>query len=140
MLDALVGTGVEPATAIPSARSSRRQLNDKEIEIETVSSGPHADVRNSGDARRTDRRDFDRRIVGEMAGETNPRRLTVRAVRDFWSTRKSKLLDSDQLVLEAVGAVENNGTVFLTGSTRTACATAARRRRLAEGVQRGLLP
>jgi ATP-dependent HslUV protease ATP-binding subunit HslU len=53
-------------------------------------------------------------IFGKMGGRTKTRRLTVENSHEILVNEESdKLLDSDQLVLEAINAVENNGIVFL---------------------------
>ena len=53
-------------------------------------------------------------IFGKMGGRTKTRRLTVEGSHELLVNEESdKLLDSDQLVLEAINAVENNGIVFL---------------------------
>ena len=64
VLDALVGANSSAATRDSFRKKLRAgELNDKEIEIETQSSRRHADVRNSGHARRADGRDLDRRYL-----------------------------------------------------------------------------
>src|SRR3979411_3433638 len=53
-------------------------------------------------------------IFGKMGGRTKPRRLSVEDSHELLVNEESdKLLDSDQLVQEAINAVENNGIVFL---------------------------
>ena len=62
MLDALVGANSSAATRDSFRKKLRAgELNDKEIEIETQSSGGMPMFEIPGHARRTDGRDFDRR-------------------------------------------------------------------------------
>src|SRR5438105_172092 len=80
--------------------------------------------------------------VGKMGGRTKTRRLTVVDSHEILVAEESdKLLDTDQLVLEAISAVENNGIVFLDEIDKIC----VRENRLGgdvsrEGVQRDLLP
>src|ERR1700743_1562030 len=53
-------------------------------------------------------------IFGKMGGRTKTRRLTVAGSHETLVNEEAdKLLDNDQLTLEAIAAVENNGIVFL---------------------------
>src|SRR6267154_2263359 len=53
-------------------------------------------------------------IFGKMGGRTKTRRLTVEGSHEILVNEESdKLLGNDQLIQEAIGAVENNGIVFL---------------------------
>jgi ATP-dependent HslUV protease ATP-binding subunit HslU len=77
-----------------------------------------------------------------MGGRKKTVKTTVKAAIPSLITEESdKLLDTDQLVQEAIGAVENNGIVFLdeidkiTGREGRSGADVSR-----EGVQRDLLP
>jgi ATP-dependent HslUV protease ATP-binding subunit HslU len=81
-------------------------------------------------------------ILGKMGGRTKTRRVTVAESHDILLNEESdKLLDNDQLVLESIKAVEQNGIVFLdeidkiAGSEHRGGADVSR-----EGVQRDLLP
>lgn len=145
VLDALVGPGSGPSTRESFRRKLRAgELNDKEIEIELQAGaqgmpmfeipgmpGAQMGAINIGD------------IFGKMGGgRTKTRRVTVEESHDILLNEESdKLLDSDQLVQEAVRAVEQNGIVFLdeidkiAGSERRGGADVSR-----EGVQRDLLP
>lgn len=144
VLDALVGPGSGPSTRESFRRKLRAgELNDKEIEIELQAGAqgmPMFEIPgmpaqmgaiNIGD------------IFGKMGGgRTKTRRVTVEESHDILLNEESdKLLDSDQLVQEAVRAVEQNGIVFLdeidkiAGSERRGGADVSR-----EGVQRDLLP
>src|SRR6185503_9736882 len=53
-------------------------------------------------------------IFGKMGGRTKTRRLSVKdAYEPLISEESDKLLDQEQLVQEAIRAVEQNGIVFL---------------------------
>src|ERR671913_211819 len=110
VLDALVGPASSPATRDSFRKKLRAgDLNDKEIEIETQSSGGMP--------------------MFEISHEI------------LINEESDKLLDSDQLVLEAINAVENNGIVFLDEIDKIC----VRDGRVGgdvsrEGVQRDLLP
>jgi ATP-dependent HslUV protease ATP-binding subunit HslU len=81
-------------------------------------------------------------IFGKMGGKTKTRRLTVKeAYEPLVSEESDKLLDQEQLVQDAIKAVEQNGIVFLdeldkiAGREGRTGADVSR-----EGVQRDLLP
>ena len=144
VLDALVG-----ATASPSTRDSFRkklregQLDDKEIEIEVKAApqgmpsfeipgmpGAQIGMMNLND------------IMGKAFGQnTTKKRTTVSASYELLITEESdKLVDDEQLVQEAIHAVENNGIVFLDEIDKI-CAREGRSGDVSrEGVQRDLLP
>jgi ATP-dependent HslUV protease ATP-binding subunit HslU len=137
VLDALVGANASAATRDSFRRKLRAgELNDKEIEIETQSSGgmpmPGAQMGaiSIGD------------IFGKLGGRSKTRRLTVQGSHEILVNEESdKLLDNDQLVQEAINAVENNGIVFLDEIDKIC----VRDGRVGgdvsrEGVQRDLLP
>src|SRR5258708_12998658 len=115
VLDALVGPASSPATRDSFRRKLRAgELNDKEIEIETQSSGgmPMFEIPGMPGAQMGAISIGD--IFGKMGGRTKTRRLTVEGSHETLVNEESdKLLDNDQLVLEAINAVENNGIVFL---------------------------
>ena len=53
-------------------------------------------------------------IFGKMGGKAKTRRVTVAESHEILIAEESdKLLDNEQLVQEAIKAVENNGIVFL---------------------------
>src|SRR5690606_18602536 len=70
------------------------------------------------------------------------RRLTVEDSHEILVNEESdKLLDNDQLVLEAISTVENNGIVFLDEIDKICVRDGARAGDVSrEGVQRDLLP
>src|SRR6187399_177206 len=143
VLDALVGPASSPATRDSFRKKLRAgELNDKEIEIETQSSGgmPMFEIPGMPGAQLGAISIGD--IFGKMGGRTKTRRLTVESSHEILVNEESdKLLDSDQLVLEAINAVENNGIVFLDEIDKICVRdgrTGADVSR--EGVQRDLLP
>src|SRR5438477_1498195 len=143
VLDALVGANASAATRDSFRRKLRAgELNDKEIEIETQSSGgmPLFEIPGMPGAQMGAISIGD--IFGKLGGRTKTRRLTVEGSHEILVNEESdKLLDNDQLVQEAIGAVENNGIVFLDEIDKIC----VRDGRVGgdvsrEGVQRDLLP
>jgi ATP-dependent HslUV protease ATP-binding subunit HslU len=145
VLDALVGPASSAATRDSFRKKLRAgELNDKEIEIETQSSGsgmPMFEIPGMPGAQMGAISLGD--IFGKMGGRSKTRRLTVESSHEILVNEESdKLLDSDQLVQEAISAVENNGIVFLdeidkicVREGRSGGGDVSR-----EGVQRDLLP
>ncbi len=118
------------------------ELNDKEIEVETQSSGgmPMFEIPGMPGAQMGAISIGD--IFGKMGGRTKTRRLTVEGSHEILVNEESdKLLDNDQLVLEAINVVENNGIVFLDEIDKI-CVRENRHGGdvSREGVQRDLLP
>jgi ATP-dependent HslUV protease ATP-binding subunit HslU len=143
VLDALVGPGSSPATRDSFRRKLRAgELNDKEIEIETQSSGgmPMFEIPGMPGAQMGAISIGD--IFGKMGGRTKTRRLTVENSHEILVNEESdKMLDSDQLVLEAINAVENNGIVFLDEIDKICVRDGRTGGDVSrEGVQRDLLP
>ncbi|MFY9957290.1 ATP-dependent protease ATPase subunit HslU [Bradyrhizobium sp.] len=143
VLDALVGANSSTATRDSFRKKLRGgELNDKEIEIETQSSGgmPLFEIPGMPGAQMGAISIGD--IFGKMGGRTKTRRLTVASSHEILVNEESdKLLDNDQLVQESIGAVENNGIVFLDEIDKIC----VRDGRVGgdvsrEGVQRDLLP
>ena len=146
VLDALVGN-----TASPSTRDSFRKklregsLDEKEIEIEVADHGgpmgggmdiPGMPGGSIGVLNLND-------IMGKAFGQkTKKRKTTVKESYEILIEDESdKMLDQDQVVAEAISAVENNGIVFLdeidkiaVGDSRSSGGVSR------EGVQRDLLP
>src|SRR5580692_10267472 len=127
VLDALVGANSSAATRDSFRKKLRAgELNDKEIEVETQSSGgmPMFEIPGMPGAQMGAISIGD--IFGKMGGRTKTRRLTVEGSHEILVNEESdKLLDSDQLTLEAISAVENGRS----GGEVSR-----------EGVQRDLLP
>ncbi|NEU98709.1 ATP-dependent protease ATPase subunit HslU [Bradyrhizobium uaiense] len=144
VLDALVGPGSSPATRESFRKKLRAgELNDKEIEVETQSSGsgmPMFEIPGMPGAQMGAISLGD--IFGKMGGRSKTRRLTVEGSHEILVNEESdKLLDTDQVVQEAISAVENNGIVFLDEIDKIC----VRENRAGgdvsrEGVQRDLLP
>ena len=143
VLDALVGTNASPATRDSFRRKLRAgELDDKEIEVEVQTSGgmPTFEIPGMPGAQIGAISIGD--IFGKLGGRTKARRITVGDSHEILVAEESdKLLDTDQLVQEAVHAVENNGIVFLDEIDKIC----ARDGRIGgdvsrEGVQRDLLP
>jgi len=144
VLDALVGANASAATRDSFRKKLRAgELNDKEIEIETQGGGsgmPMFEIPGMPGAQMGAISIGD--IFGKLGGRSKTRRLTVEGSHELLVNEESdKLLDTDQLTLEAISAVENNGIVFLDEIDKIC----ARDGRVGgdvsrEGVQRDLLP
>src|SRR5258705_3886575 len=141
----LVGEHARPSTKEGLRKRVRGgELNDKEIEIEVQASGggmPLFEIPGMPGAQMGAISIGD--IFGQLGGSrTKTRRVTVQESHDLLINEESdKLLDSDQLTLESLKAVEQNGIVFLDEIDKIA----GREGRVGadvsrEGVQRDLLP
>jgi ATP-dependent HslUV protease ATP-binding subunit HslU len=145
VLDALVGAGAQPATRESFRKRLRtNELNDKEIEVQLTDAAPafpafdipdgQAGMVNIGD------------MLGKAFGQrTRARRMTVgESYQQLIAQESDKLLDSDQIAIEAVKLVENNGIVFLDEIDKICSRSDGPGRGGAdvsrEGVQRDLLP
>ncbi len=145
VLDALVGKTASPATRDSFRKKLRAgELDDKEIEIDVADTagpmggfeipgmpGASVGVLNIND------------MLGKAFGQrTKKRRTIVRESYDLLIADESdKLLDNDQVVTEAISAVENNGIVFLDEIDKIAVRDGAMGGSVSrEGVQRDLLP
>src|SRR3954469_15931866 len=144
VVDALTGPAASPATKESFRRKLRAgEMDDKEIEIEEQQSGggfPMFEIPGMPGAQMGAISIGD--IFGKMGGKTKTRRLTVKeAYEPLVSEESDKLLDQEQVVQEALKAVEQNGIVFLdeldkiAGREGRTGADVSR-----EGVQRDLLP
>jgi ATP-dependent HslUV protease ATP-binding subunit HslU len=144
VLDALVGANASAATRDSFRRKLRAgELNDKDIEVETQTGGgglPMFEIPGMPGAQMGALNLGD--IFGKMGGRTKTRRLTVADSHEILVNEESdKLLDSEQLTLEAIQAVENNGIVFLDEIDKICVRDGARTGDVSrEGVQRDLLP
>jgi ATP-dependent HslUV protease ATP-binding subunit HslU len=144
VLDALVGAHASAATKEAFRKKLRAgELNDKEIEIEVQASGgmPLFEIPGMPGAQMGAISIGD--IFGKLGGgRTKTRRVTVSESHQLLVNEESdKLLDQDQLIQEAIHAVENNGIVFLDEIDKI-CARDGRAGAdvSREGVQRDLLP
>ena len=146
VLDALVGQNASADTRQKFRRMLREgQLNDREIEVQVQDAGggfqmPTLDIPGMPGAQMGAISIGD--IFGKMGGRTKTRRLTVENSHEILVNEESdKLLDSDQLVLEAISAVENNGIVFLDEIDKICVRDGRTGGDVSrEGVQRDLLP
>ncbi len=144
VLDALVGANASAATRDSFRRKLRAgELDDKEIEIEVQSQGgglPMFEIPGMPGAQMGAISLGD--IFGKLGGRPKTRRLTVNASHDILVNEESdKLLDSEQLVQDAIREVENNGIVFLDEIDKICVRDGARTGDVSrEGVQRDLLP
>jgi ATP-dependent HslUV protease ATP-binding subunit HslU len=145
VLDALVGANSSANTRDSFRKKLRAgELNDKEIEIETQSSGgmPMFEIPGMPGAQMGAISIGD--IFGKMGmgGRTKSRRLTVADSHELLVNEESdKLLDSDQLVQESINSVENNGIVFLDEIDKICVRDGRSGGDVSrEGVQRDLLP
>ncbi len=144
VVNALVGDNASQSTKDVFRRKLRAgELNDKEIEIEVQSGGggmPLFEIPGMPGAQMGAISIGD--IFGKLGGGKKTRRVTVAESHDLLVNEESdKLLDNDQLILEAIKAVEQNGIVFLDEIDKIA----GREGRVGadvsrEGVQRDLLP
>ena len=145
VVNALVGESASAATKDTFRKKLRAgELNEKEIEIEVQQAAgglPMFEIPGMPGAQLGAISIGD--IFGKMGGgRTKTRRLTVKeAYEPLINEESDKLLDQDQLVQEALHAVEQNGIVFLDEIDKIT----ARDGRVGgdvsrEGVQRDLLP
>jgi ATP-dependent HslUV protease ATP-binding subunit HslU len=146
VIEALVGQNASPETRAKFRKMLREgQLADKEIEIQVRDTGsgalPTFEIPGMPGAQ------MGMINLNEMLGQafghrTKPRRLSVSQSYDLLMAEESdKLLDQERVVREAIGAVEQNGIVFLDEIDKIS----ARSERVGadvsrEGVQRDLLP
>jgi ATP-dependent HslUV protease ATP-binding subunit HslU len=145
VVDALVGPTASAATKDSFRKKLRAgELDDKEIEVELQASGggmPMFEIPGMPGAQMGAISIGD--IFGKLGGSrTKTRRLAVKDSYEVLVNEESdKLLDQDQLVQEAIRAVENNGIVFLDEIDKI-CARDGRAGAdvSREGVQRDLLP
>jgi ATP-dependent HslUV protease ATP-binding subunit HslU len=145
VLTALVGATASPATRESFRKRLRdNELDDKEIEIQIADTSPampgfEIPGMPGSQVGMINLNDF----LGKAFGQrTKPRRVTVKDSYELLIAEESdKLIDSDQIVQEAVGIVENNGIVFIDEIDKICArsehvgADVSR-----EGVQRDLLP
>jgi ATP-dependent HslUV protease ATP-binding subunit HslU len=145
VVNALVGENASASTKDAFRKKLRAgELNDKEIEIEVqAASGglPMFEIPGMPGAQMGAISIGD--IFGKLGGgRTKTRRVTVEESHDILIAEESdKLLDSEQVVQEAIKAVEQNGIVFLDEIDKIAGREGRQGADVSrEGVQRDLLP
>jgi len=145
VVNALVGENASASTKDVFRKKLRAgELNDKEIEIEVqAASGglPMFEIPGMPGAQMGAISIGD--IFGKLGGgRTKTRRLTVAESHDILIAEESdKLLDTEQVVQEAMKAVEQNGIVFLDEIDKIAGREGRHGADVSrEGVQRDLLP
>jgi ATP-dependent HslUV protease ATP-binding subunit HslU len=145
VVNALVGENASASTKDVFRRKLRAgELNDKEIEIEVQAASPGLpmfEIPGMPGAQMGAISIGD--IFGKLGGgRTKTRRVTVEESHDILIAEESdKLLDSDQVVQEALKAVEQNGIVFLDEIDKIAGREGRHGADVSrEGVQRDLLP
>ena len=144
VLDTLVGSNAAESTRESFRKMLRAgELDDKEIEIQVSDSGGGANFdipgMPGGSASVINLSDMLGKALG---GRTKTKRMSVKASHDVLLVEEQdKLLDQDQIVQDAISAVENSGIVFLDEIDKI-CARSERQGAdvSREGVQRDLLP
>jgi len=144
VVEALVGANASDSTREAFRKKLRAgQLDDKEIEIKVADTGgvPSFDIPGMPGSSASVINISD--MLGKaFGGRTKTRKTTVKASHEILMAEESdKLLDQEQIVQEAIDAVENNGIVFLDEVDKI-CARSERQGAdvSREGVQRDLLP
>ncbi len=144
VVEALVGANASESTREAFRKRLRAgELDDKEIEVQVADTGgvPSFDIPGMPGSSMSAINLSD--MLGKaFGGRTKTRRLNVKASHDVLLAEESdKLLDQEQIVQEAIDAVENNGIVFLDEIDKI-CARSERAGAdvSREGVQRDLLP
>lgn len=146
VLDALVGNSASEETRKKFRTMLRNgELAEKEIEVEVADNGnagmPSFDIPGMPGAQMGVMNLGD--ILGKIGGgRTKKRRLTVDESYEILMNEESdKLLDQEQIVLEAIKAVENNGIVFIDEIDKVSARHDMKGGEVSrEGVQRDLLP
>ncbi len=145
VLSALVGEGASEATRASFRKRLREgEMDEKEIEIEVEDTGggmPSFDIPGmpGGSVGMINLNDM---LGKAMGGRTKKRRMMVKDSHEILLHEESdKLIDEDQIIQEALSAVENDGIVFLDEIDKIC----ARSEKVGgdvsrEGVQRDLLP
>jgi ATP-dependent HslUV protease ATP-binding subunit HslU len=145
VLEALVGANASPGTREQFRKKLRAgELDDKEIELQVQdNSSPLGQVEIPGMPGASMGMINLNELMGKaFGGRTKSRRMKVSESHEILVVEESeKLVDKEQIVQEAIRAVENDGIVFLDEIDKI---TARSERQGAdvsrEGVQRDLLP
>ncbi|WP_416898886.1 MAG: ATP-dependent protease ATPase subunit HslU [Minwuia sp.] len=146
VLDALVGESASKDTREKFRKKLREgELDDKEIELQLQDSGgmgmPTFDIPGQPGAQ-MGMLNLNDMLGKMMGGKTKPRRVSVSDSYELLIAEESdKLLDEDSVVQEAIGAVEDNGIVFLDEIDKITVRSDRQGADVSrEGVQRDLLP
>ena len=144
VIDVLVGANASETTREAFRKKLRSgEMDDKEIEIQVSDTGgmPNFEIPGMPGSSASVINLSD--MLGKaLGGRTKSRRMSVRASYEYLLAEESdKLLDQEQIVQDAIEAVENNGIVFLDEIDKI-CARSERQGAdvSREGVQRDLLP
>ena len=144
VLDALVGANASEGTRESFRKKLRAgDLNDKEIEVQVADSGGMPSFEIPGMPGSSASVINVSEMLGKaFGGRTKTRRMNVKASHEVLMAEESdKLLDQEQIVAEAIDAVENNGIVFLDEIDKIAARSERQGADVSrEGVQRDLLP
>jgi len=144
VLDALCGTTASPGTRDNFRKKLRDgSLDEKEIEVEVAdTSSPMGGMEIPGmpggsmvGINLSD-------LMGGLGKQTKKRKTSIKESYEILVADESdKMLDQDQIVAEAIDAVENNGIVFLDEIDKIAVSHKSSSGGVSrEGVQRDLLP
>ncbi len=144
VVEALVGASASETTRESFRKKLRAgELDGKEIEIQVADTGgvPSFDIPGmpGGSASVVNLSDMMAKAFG---GRSKTRRMNVKASHDVLLSEESdKLLDQEQIIQDAIDAVEHSGIVFLDEIDKI-CARSERQGAdvSREGVQRDLLP
>ena len=144
VLDALVGANASEGTRESFRKKLRSgELDEKEIEVQVADTGgmPSFDIPGMPGASASVI-NVSEMLGKAFGGRTRTRRLNVKASHEVLLAEESeKLLDQEQIVAEAIDAVENNGIVFLDEIDKIAARSERQGADVSrEGVQRDLLP
>ena len=146
VVDALVGANASPSTkdVVPpqAARRRAQRQGDRDRGAVAAAAACRCSRFPACRARRWARSRSATSSASSAAARTKTRRVTVAESHEILITEESdKLLDNDQLVQEAIKAVEQNGIVFLDEIDKIAGREGRHGADVSrEGVQRDLLP
>ncbi len=142
VLEALVGKDASSSTRdLFRSKLRNNELNDKEIELEVLDSGPQMPTFDIPGAQVGMINISD--MMGKAFGNTRTKRrkLTVEKAYEVLVAEESdKLIDQDDIVRDSVTSAEQNGIVFLDEIDKIAVSNVQGGSVSREGVQRDLLP
>ncbi len=141
VVEALVGAGASEATREAFRRKLRAgEMDDKEIEIDTAEQGGGFPLEIPGQPGGLI--NLQEALGKALGGRRKKRRVTVKESHPIFVAEESdKLLDTDEVIRDAVKLTENDGIVFLDEIDKICARSEARGADVSrEGVQRDLLP